>query len=105
MKRLRTNAPTPEPRIRLSADPDVTAALMAPEPPGRVICSGCGKPGGHRRLKSCPRGGYIKGLTAEVVALKEKLIRAGLYKTGHAMEAAVTAIGYEIAECLEDDAK
>ena len=71
----------------------------------KVVCSGCGKSGGHRRLKSCPHGGYIKRLTAEVVDLKAKLMSAGLYKTGQAMEAVVTAIGYEIAECIELDAK
>ena len=40
-------------------------------------------------------------LCVEVAALKERLHRAGLYKTGHAMEVAVTAVGYEVAEHIE----
>jgi len=44
-------------------------------------------------------------LCVELVTLKERLHRAGLYKTGHAMEVAVTAVGYEVAEHLEADRK
>ena len=32
--------------------------------------------------------------------MKERLIRAGLLKTGHAIEAAVTQVGYETAEAI-----
>ena len=40
-------------------------------------------------------------LCQELPRIKERLMRAGLLKTGHAMEEAVTSVGYELAELLE----
>jgi hypothetical protein len=42
-----------------------------------------------------------KQLCVAMAAMKERLFRAQLYKTGHAMDAAVKAIGYEVAEKIE----
>lgn len=40
-------------------------------------------------------------LCMELVQLKERAMRAGMLKTGHAMEEAVTVVGWELAEVLE----
>ena len=43
----------------------------------------------------------MRVLLAELPHIKERLMRAGLLKSGQAMEVAVTAIGYEAAEFIE----
>ena len=40
-----------------------------------------------------------------LAAMKAEAFRIGLFKTGHAMDAAVRAVGYEIADNLEAFAK
>lgn len=37
----------------------------------------------------------------QIVRIKHEAIEMGLYKTGHALEAAVQAVGWEVAEKLE----
>lgn len=44
-------------------------------------------------------------LCQELPILKEKLHRIGLHKTANKMEVAVTEIGYEVADFIEDERK
>ena len=39
-------------------------------------------------------------LCQELPLIRDRLFRAGLFKTGHALEAAVQAIGYETADAI-----
>jgi hypothetical protein len=40
-------------------------------------------------------------LCVELPRIRDELLRLGLFKTHHAMDAAVKAIGYEVAENVE----
>ena len=42
--------------------------------------------------------GERRNLCIELAMLKERVFRARLYETGHLMDEAVKAIGYEVAE-------
>ena len=41
------------------------------------------------------------GLCTELASVQQRLFRAGLYKTAHAMNQAVKEIGFEVAEHYE----
>ena len=47
----------------------------------------------------------LKDFAAELVAAKARAGELGLYKTMQALEPAVTAVGYEIAEIIENQEK
>lgn len=68
-----------------------------------IDCIDCGRsyPGhmlNEMRCDDCSD----RELAAECVRLKDKLMRRGLYKTGHAMEDVVTSIGWELAAHAAD---
>lgn len=42
----------------------------------------------------------VEPLVLDAVRLHERLVRAGLYRTGHAMHEVVRLIGYEIADVV-----
>lgn len=44
----------------------------------------------------------LKQMAAEISLLKARVMKIGLIKTGHALEEAVTKVGWEIAEILEN---
>ena len=46
-----------------------------------------------------------RALCAELPSIRQRLFKIGLLKTGHAMDAAVKAIGYEVAEHIENKGK
>lgn len=43
----------------------------------------------------------VRKIASELVFIKNRLGRLGAYKTMHAIDAATTAIGYELAEHIE----
>lgn len=47
----------------------------------------------------------IRALIQEAVILKEKFMRAGMYKTYHAMDEVTKKMGWELAEIIEKEAK
>ena len=51
------------------------------------------------KIPVLPKGAH--DLVNRIVQLKHDTMAMGLYKTGHALEAATQAVGYEIADILE----
>lgn len=67
--------------------------------------------GGLAIVEQCHRwvaeskNGKISRFIAELVQMKDRAGRLGLWKTMHALDEATKAVGYEYAEILEKDKK
>ena len=92
MKRLRNNAPVSEPRIRLSADPDVTAALLADLAASQAECERLRQRAEAREEDLLTVKANNRTLTTDNAALREQLGNIKLdsvYARAEAAEAAL----------------
>lgn len=81
---------------------------------GELTCRICGREAGERHTTRCPHYRHTpivqdyqcrvetlqegRQIATQLVQIKARLGQLGLFRTMHALDAATTAIGYELAE-------